>query len=183
MMLLAVLSLVLSTITLVICGVLFRQLAIFIMGTARGVDASGIPPGRYFPEIEVATVEGEKVRLPLKGEPQIVFFGSTSCSECADIYPDALRLAQENDVAFVNMLFAENTAAARDYASNLEIAGLSVFTTPKIAAKYDVSATPFAYAVDDEGVIQAKGLLNDFQRLTALMGSISPQQDRRHQEA
>jgi len=55
--------------------VLFRQLGIFIMGTARGIHRSGIPVGHRLPIAESSTTTGAPwSTAQVVGRPHLLFF-------------------------------------------------------------------------------------------------------------
>ncbi|OOC61939.1 thioredoxin fold domain-containing protein [Paenibacillus ihbetae] len=147
--------------------VLFRQLGIMVMGTARGVNQSGIPVGRKLPEAITTDLQGGSWSTSrLAGTSAILLFGSPTCKECAQIIPDFTRIAKKHQVKPVLLLFSSAEHAA-SYVSTIGYADEAVLVTPELARQLDVQVTPYAYAVDGSGVIRHKGLVNSREQLEA----------------
>ncbi len=153
--------------------ILFRQLGIFVMGTARGVDQSGIPVGRLLPKAKSLTLHGEQWSTEtIKGRAHILLFGSPRCKECAEIMPYLESVCNKYNVNPTLLLFSE-FELAKSYAKRLNLEFDVVHCTTELSQILDVEATPFAYAVDENGVIRGKGLVNDLGRLEFLAQSVS----------
>ncbi|ANA82760.1 methylamine dehydrogenase [Paenibacillus glucanolyticus] len=147
--------------------VLFRQLGIMVMGTARGVNQSGIPVGKKIPEAVTTKLQGtEWSTSELMGMPSLMLFGSPTCKECADILPDFKRIAEMNNVKPVLLLFS-SVDLASDYIRKIAYEDEVLIVSSEFANHLDVQVTPYAYAVDTNGVIRHKGLVNSREQLEA----------------
>ncbi|MFG1731804.1 methylamine dehydrogenase [Paenibacillus sp. 843] len=147
--------------------VLFRQLGIMVMGTARGVNQSGIPVGNKIPGASTTTLQGaEWSTSELIGTPSLMLFGSPTCKECADILPDFRRIARMNNVKPILLLFS-SVDLASDYVRKIAYDGEVLIVSSEFANHLDVQVTPYAYAVDMKGVIRHKGLVNSREQLEA----------------
>ncbi|MCM3782649.1 thioredoxin fold domain-containing protein [Neobacillus mesonae] len=145
--------------------VLFRQLGIMIMGTARGVNQSGIPVGQKIPRAATLSLKGhEWSTLELVGTPSLMLFGSPTCKECAEIMPDFKRIAELNEVRPVLLLFSTADLAS-EYVQKINYEDEVLLVSSDFAHQLDVQVTPFAYAVDTNGVIKHKGLVNSRDQL------------------
>lgn len=152
--------------------VLFRQLGIMVMGTARGINQSGLPIGKMIPKVDGLKTDGTPWSTSdLLGQSHILFFGSTTCSECRDIMPYLAQMKEKYNVTPVLMLFSE-LDMAKKYVKENNISHEVVLANNFISDKLDVTATPFAYAVDENGVIQSKGLINTLQQLESTAQSV-----------
>ncbi|WP_231638504.1 hypothetical protein [Paenibacillus sp. JCM 10914] len=64
--------------------ILFRQLGIMVMGTARGINQSGVPVGKPLPSVTTTILQGgEWSTNEIHGTPSLMLFGSPTCKECA----------------------------------------------------------------------------------------------------
>ncbi|MFD2700392.1 TlpA family protein disulfide reductase [Paenibacillus shunpengii] len=145
--------------------VLFRQLGIMIMGTARGVNQSGIPIGHKLPQAAAFRLEGEEwSTAELLGAPSLMLFGSPTCKECAEIMPDFKRIAEINEVKPILLLFSTAELAA-EYVRKINYTDEVMLVNPDLANQLDVQVTPFAYAIDRNGIIKHKGLVNSRDQL------------------
>lgn len=147
--------------------VLFRQLGIMVMGTARGVNQSGIPVGNKMPRATTTTLQGAKWSTgELIGRPSLMLFGSPTCKECAEILPDFQRIAMMNNVKPILLLFS-SADLALDYVRKIAYDDEVLIVSSEFANHLDVQVTPYAYAVDANGTIRHKGLVNSREQLEA----------------
>ncbi len=153
---------------LVVNLVLFRQLGIMVMGTARGINDSGIPVNRKLPFVVSKTVDGRSWNTDaIKGKPHLLFFGSPNCAECIKILPELERVANLFGVTPILLLFAE-LEQAQTYIQKNKIKFDTVQATTTVGQELDISATPFAYGLDASGVVRAKGLINTREQLESM---------------
>jgi thioredoxin-related protein len=165
--------LIMTTVNLILTAVLFRQLGLMVMGSARGADDSGISVGRKLPALDLIDARtGATVNLHDQGRAQLVFFGSTTCHECAEIYPDIRYLEDHYDLRVVNFLFGADLADVVTYAGERGIKGPVVVATEDLATTFDVEVSPFAFVVDQRGLIVSKGLLNSRGRLIDMLAPV-----------
>lgn len=155
--------------------ILFRQMGLFIMGSARGVNKSGISIGKKIP-LDITNLESVKGKListaEIKGNPTLIFFASTHCAECKSIFPYIEKTCRDLNVIPVYFFFSD-IDSTKEYLNvvNPELDAISI--SQHIGDKFDVEFTPFAYAVDENGVVQDKGLVNALHRLEEMVSSIS----------
>ena len=160
----------------ILCAVLFRQLGIFIMGSARGVSDGGIPVGKKLPNAVTTSLTGQRWELAsLQGEPYILLFGATYCAECKDIMPKLSVVSDAYGVQIVTAIFGRD-AELRDYVKQMQIPDPVVRASESFARSLDVDVTPFAYAVGADGGVTMKGLANSVLRLEEMARSCQPQQ-------
>ena len=151
-------------VTLGLCLLIFRQLGIMVMGTARGVNESGIPPGRRLPALRLRTVAGAEWSPDVQaGRPYLLFFGAPHCRECVELMPSLRGLAGDTGVHLVTLMFA-GAGEAHAYAAQHGLPDPVVPIGEREAKALDVEVTPFAYAVDAAGVIRDRGLATSVER-------------------
>ncbi|HEX6289735.1 MAG TPA: redoxin domain-containing protein [Herpetosiphonaceae bacterium] len=147
---------------------LFRQVGIMVMGTARGVNQSGIPAGRRLPAVNSVTIHGKPWSSEsVKGRPHVLLFGSTTCKECSAIMPDLSRVQTMFGVQPILLMFSDIEQSAK-YAERHNLSYDVIIASQELGAKFDVEVSPFAYGVDSQGIIRAKGLVNSRRQLEAI---------------
>ncbi len=165
----------LTGINLLVTVVLFRQLGLFVMGTARGAHDSGIALGRRLPSFELEDLGSGGVRaVPSAGTAQLVVFANTACKECARMFPDLREFAAETGTEVSSLVFGDNPEAVRRYARRMSIEERVFFCDQDTGRAFDIENTPFGFAVNERGVIVAKGLLNNREQVLSLFRSVSP---------
>ncbi|MFZ3591776.1 methylamine dehydrogenase [Bacillus sp. DJP31] len=153
--------------------VLFRQLGIMVMGTARGINDSGVPIGKKLPFFESYNLEGVRWNLGNEvGKPSLFLFVSPRCTECKKILPDFIKITSIYKVNPILFIFAEKEEA-REYIKKIGYKGQSLIISHEQAMSLDVSATPFAYAIDSEGIVKEKGLVNTYGHIEKYVKSMS----------
>ncbi len=151
---------------------LLRQMGVMYLGTAQGVARDGLPVGERAPEFTVAGLDGRPVSLvDFRELPLLLVFGSPNCAPCRTLAPDLNVFARERQEE-LRVLFLSRGEAddARGFASKNDLQ-VPVATHPDddLPSKYRARVTPFAFLIDGEGVIRAKGLANNREHLEMLL--------------
>lgn len=164
--------LVMTALNLIMTAVLFRQLGVFVLGSARGANDSGISVGRRLPKLDLIDVRTGSTVDMHDARPKLLFFGSTTCSECSRVYPDVKFVEDRYGIPVVNILFGRDLGEVSGYAESLGLKGPVVLATEDIARAYDVEVNPFAFVVDRRGLVAAKGLMNSRVQLINMLAPI-----------
>lgn len=123
--------------------------------------------GERAPIFEVKDLFGRPTRLGgLRGRPLLLLFVSSTCPVCKKILPIALRLAREENLDLA-LIGDEREEDLRRLAQGL--AEVQVLNAPEVGQAYKVGKIPYAVLIDPEGVIRAKGLVNNREHLESLM--------------
>ena len=123
--------------------------------------------GERAPLFEVRDLFGRPARLGgLRERPLLLLFVSSTCPVCKKILPIALRLAREENLDLA-LIGDEREQDLRRLAQGL--AGVQVLNAPEVGQAYKVGKIPYAVLIDPEGVIRAKGLVNNREHLESLM--------------
>lgn len=150
---------------------LLRQLGIIYLGTAQGVSRDGLAVGERAPDFAVAGLDGQSISLAgLRGLPLLLVFGSANCNPCRQLIPDLNVFARERqDELRVLFLSRGEIEETRRFASEVD-AQVPVATHPDstLPDRYKARVTPFAFLIDGDGVIVAKGLANNREHLELL---------------
>lgn len=123
--------------------------------------------GERAPIFEVKDLFGRPTRLGgLREKPLLLLFVSSTCPVCKKILPIALRLAREENLDLA-LIGDEREEDLRRLAQGL--AEVQVLNAPEVGQVYKVGKIPYAVLIDPEGVIRAKGLVNNREHLESLM--------------
>jgi methylamine dehydrogenase accessory protein MauD len=152
--------------------ILLRQLGVMYLGTAQGVANDGLPIGDRAPDFTASGLEGQGISLAdFRGLPLLLVFGSPNCVPCRQLIPDLHVFARER-AAEMRVLFLSRSEVeeSRRFADEFSLE-VPIATVPndELADKYRARVTPFAFLVDGEGVIKAKGLANNREHLEMLV--------------
>jgi methylamine dehydrogenase accessory protein MauD len=132
--------------------------------TPSRLGRGGLKRGKPAPDFTLPSAAGPDVALhDYAGRKVLLVFMQSGCSPCRAIVPELNRLGGEVQVLAVNNGDAEATgqwvAEARHRFPVL------VQERFRVSRLYEVFATPFAFLIDERGVIAAKGLVNNKQHL------------------
>jgi methylamine dehydrogenase accessory protein MauD len=123
--------------------------------------------GERAPIFEIKDLLGRPTRLGgLRERPLLLLFVSSTCPVCKKILPIALRLAREENLDLA-LIGDEREEDLRRLAQGL--AEVQVLNAPEVGQAYKVGKIPYAVLIDPEGVIRAKGLVNNREHLESLM--------------
>lgn len=152
--------------------VLMRQLGIIYLGTAQGVARDGIAPGQRAPDFTLPDLGGRIRSLAdFQGRSLLLVFGSTTCAPCRGLVPDLNVFAQTHAPGLEALFAIRGTPAeAQRFVDELHVqVPVGIFNDDELPEKYKTRVTPFAFIVDGEGVVRAKGLSNNMSHLDMLL--------------
>ena len=123
---------------------------------ARGLD--GKPWVREFPA----------------ADDVVLVFISPQCETCNSLVPhlkDFVAVSRELTVVLVSTL--DQMLMNHAYRSYAGLDGLTYLVGASLAADLRIEGTPYALYVDREGVVKAKGIVNNYEHLVSLKGHFS----------
>ncbi len=151
---------------------LLRQLGQMYLGTAQGVARDGLSAGERAPDFTVADLEGRPVsRADFLGLPLLLVFGSPHCNPCRTLIPDLNVFAEERQEELRVLFLSRGDAdEARQLVSETGMrVPIAIHPDENLPEQYKTRVSPFAFLIDSEGIVQAKGLANNRDHLTMLM--------------
>jgi methylamine dehydrogenase accessory protein MauD len=134
---------------------------------------SGLRPGKKAPDFTLPGVSGAEISLhDFAGYKVLLVFTQTGCGPCSRIVTE---LNQLHDAGEVRVLAVNNgdLEGARKWAAEASIrfpvAAQERFSTSK---SYEVFATPFAFLIDERGVVVSKGIVNNKQHIAFVLSGV-----------
>jgi peroxiredoxin len=130
------------------------------------------------------SAEGKEVSLhDFAGRKVLLVFTQSGCSPCQKIVPELNRLGEsgETQVVVVN-----NSDPAATWKWNDEVgARFPVLAQDhfSVSKRYEVYATPFAFLIDEKGVIASKGIINSRQHIRYVLSGARVGESNGHDEA
>ena len=112
---------------------------------ALEIDDEGPALGESLRAIEAVAADGARVALGGVGRPRLVLFASKTCAICREVSPGLPAAAS---------------------AGRLEAI---VVHDPGAESAYGVPGTPFVIVLDDQGVVRAKGTVNNLEQVEGLV--------------
>jgi methylamine dehydrogenase accessory protein MauD len=163
----------------VVIFVVLRQLGQMYLGTAQGVARDGLAVGERAPDFTLPNVEGGLISLS-GSLPLLAVFGSPSCAPCRGLIPDLNAFARERR-GELNVLFLSrgDVEENRRFAAELDVrVPLAILSDGALADRYKARVTPFAFVIDADGIVRAKGLANNRDHLETLARMAKDERDR-----
>lgn len=128
--------------------------------------------GQRVPQLETSDLYGQNFVLGSTGAKRtLLVFLSLTCQVCKEIAP-ALRSISRSDRSILQTVLAFRRGEPdeiRNYVKRLKLEDLPVIPSADVADKYEVSATPYALLLDEQGVLLTKGLVNNIEHLESLI--------------
>jgi methylamine dehydrogenase accessory protein MauD len=130
--------------------------------TGRG----GLKPGKRAPDFTLPCVAGGEVSLhDFAGRRVFLVFTQSGCKPCHKVAPELNRL---HDAGNVQVLVVNNgeAEATQNWAAEVK-ARFPVLRQQQfsVSKRYEMYATPFAFLIDERGVIASKGIINNGQHI------------------
>jgi len=152
--------------------VVLRQLGMMYLGTAQGVARDGIAAGQRAPDFTLPNLAGSLVSLAdFRGRSLLLVFGSTSCAPCRGLAPDLNEFARAKAGEFDALFLIRGTPnEVQRFVDELDVrVPVALYNDEELLEKYKTRVTPFAFIIDGEGVVRAKGLANNREHIDMLV--------------
>jgi methylamine dehydrogenase accessory protein MauD len=130
--------------------------------TGRG----GLRPGKRAPDFTLPCVTGGEVSLrDFAGRRLLLVFTQSGCKPCHKVAPELNRLHEAGEVQVLVVNNGE-AKATQEWAGEVK-ARFPVLRQQQfsVSKRYEMYATPFAFLIDERGVIVSRGIVNNGQHL------------------
>jgi methylamine dehydrogenase accessory protein MauD len=130
------------------------------------VGRSGLHPGKRAPKFTLPSIAGGEVGLEqYAGRKLLLIFMQPGCGPCHGIVPELNRFQDSGEIR-VLVIHNGDMEAVRRWVQELRphfpVAVQERFSLSK---RYEIFATPFAFLIDERGVISARGIVSSKQYL------------------
>lgn len=127
---------------------------------------SGLKLGKKAPDFTLPDLAGGHISLQdYSGRKLLLVFVQPGCGPCHGIVPELNRLHRAGDVGVLVINNAE-MEQAREWAEEVGPQFPAVIQQHwEVSKKYQIFATPFAYLIDEEGIITSRGVASSRQYL------------------
>ena len=171
---LVAIQLVLTLVLAVLLFALARQVGILherVAPMGALISDHGPSVGESAPTLVAASLSGTQVQIggpSPQGRSRLLLFISPSCPVCEKLLPIAGSFARAERLEII--LVGDGDAG--EHRQMLQQRGLEQLTlviSPQIGMAFRVGKLPYAILLDGEGVIRAKGLVNQREHLESLI--------------
>jgi methylamine dehydrogenase accessory protein MauD len=165
-------------------GVLSWRLEQLEATTPRRIGRNGLMPGKKAPDFTLPSADGKEVALgDFAGRKVLLVFTQSGCSPCQRVVPELNRLGKsgEGQVVVVNNGDPEATRKwSEEVGALFPVLAQDRFSVSK---RYEVFATPFAFLIDEKGVIASKGIIYNRQHIRYVLSGARVGESNGHAEA
>lgn len=150
-------------------GVLFERVA--PMGAL--ITDGGPKIGEASPHYELTTLNGGPVVIGARGaRSTLLFFLSPTCPVCKKLLP-VLKSASKAEQSWLEVVLASDGDRPKQE-TFVRQQGLEAFPyvlSTDLGLGYRVNRLPFAVLIDGDGIVRAKGLINNREQLESLFNA------------
>jgi methylamine dehydrogenase accessory protein MauD len=149
--------------------------------TPKRLGRDGLKPGKKAPDFSLSSADGIDVALhDFAGRKVLLVFTQSGCGPCRTVVPELNRLAAVGRIANpshpqVVVVNNGDPEVTRKWSAAVEarfpVLAQSQFGISKL---YEVFATPFAFLIDEKGVITSKGIINNRQHIRYVLTGVRP---------
>lgn len=150
-------------------GILFERVA--PMG-ALIIDA-GPKVGSPSPLFDVPTLSGATLKLGgARERSTLIFFLSPTCPVCKKLLP-VLRSMRPVEASWLDVVLASDGDAAthESFARANNLQSFPYVLSTELGVSFRVSRLPFAVLIGEDGIVRAKGLINNREQLESLFSA------------
>jgi methylamine dehydrogenase accessory protein MauD len=148
--------------------------------TPRRIGRDGLKLGTRAPDFHLPSVSGPEIALrDFAGRRVLLAFTQDGCAPCHKVLPELDRLHRDG----LSVLVVNNGGpeATRRWAAGAGVR-VPVLVQEKfeLSRRYEAFATPFAFLIDERGVIASKGLINNRQHIEFVLSGASGKEASHH---
>lgn len=162
----------------VVVAALARQVGVLherVMPAGALLMGSGARTGEPAPELQLEDIQGRDIRIGGRRDDArhtLLFFLAPTCPVCKTLLP-TLRSAQKSEAAWLDIVLASD-GERQEQLRFIEKENLHAFRyvlSRTLGVSYRVGKLPYAYLIDDQGVLRTGGLVNTREHLESLFNA------------
>lgn len=142
-------------------GLLNWRLEQLMATTPSRVGRDGLKPGTSAPDFTLKDTQGTDVSLRnFASRKVLLVFIQPGCGPCTNVVPELNRLQRKGKVQVVAISASEPESSGAwvvEHDAKFPVLSQDHW---QVSRSYKVFATPFAFLVDERGVIAAKGIIS-----------------------
>jgi methylamine dehydrogenase accessory protein MauD len=152
--------------------------------TPKRLGRNGLRPGKKAPDFSLPSANGKAVSLhDFAGRQVLLVFTQSGCGPCKNIVPELNRFGSRGDTQ-VLVINNGDAGTARTWREEVG-ARFPVLAQDRfsVSRRYEVFATPFAFLIDQKGMIASKGIVNNRQHIRYVLSGARVGESNGHAEA
>lgn len=158
---------------------LYRQFGLVYIGSRGRIAETGLPVGAQAPTPLLVEVNGQSKPWSWNGPNRVataVVMTAPDCRVCEELIPELQSLARKWSTT-LPILVVDRLNRSQSIATRTDLPLQRAWTYAadhdgRLHNSFDVVATPFAFVVDTEGRVRAKGLVNYASTIETMARSV-----------
>jgi methylamine dehydrogenase accessory protein MauD len=143
----------------------------------------GLKAGRKAPDFTLPCTSGGEISLhDFAGRKVLLVFTQAGCGPCHDMAPEFNRVQAKGECQLLVVNNGEPDES-REWAAEIQ-ARFPVLLQEKfsVAKRYEIFATPFAFLIDEQGIIVSSGIVGSAQYLGYVLSGAGNRAKKHHDE-
>ena len=138
--------------------------------TPSRLGRGGLKPGKKAPDFTLPSVAGGEISLhDFVGRRVLLVLTQSGCKPCHRIMPELNKLERAGKVR-VLVVNNGDLETTRQWADEAQVrAPVLVQQQFSVSKRYEMYATPFAFLIDERGVIASKGIINNGEHIAFIL--------------
>ena len=134
---------------------------------ALEIDDEGPPLDEAPPIVDARDLDGTPVTVGGGGGARMIMFVSPGCIVCDRVLPSLPVVAAGAGLETLVVTDVDDHESAAAFGSTT--GGLRIVPSPELMETYAVPGTPYLVVMDAEGVVRAKGTINNLEQMEGLV--------------
>jgi methylamine dehydrogenase accessory protein MauD len=141
--------------------------------TPRSTGRAGLSPGTKAPDFTLPDVAGtNRPLLAYAGRKVLLVFTQAGCGPCHAIVPELNRLQRRGELQVVAVSNGDPAGARQWVAKTGATFPVLVQEQFDLSKRYRVFATPFAFLIDEKGIIASKGIVSNRRYIGYVLAAV-----------
>jgi methylamine dehydrogenase accessory protein MauD len=145
------------------------------------INRNGLKPGARSPEFSLPDTAGDRVSLrDFAGRRVFLVFTQSGCRPCHAVLPELEKLQAKGEVRVI-VVNNGDLESTRDWTKRLSLSfPVLVQERYELSKRYEAFATPFAFLIDERGLIASKGIVNNRQHIEFVLSGATGKETSHH---
>jgi methylamine dehydrogenase accessory protein MauD len=140
--------------------------------TPSKINRNGLKPGVKAPEFTLPDTDGNQVSLQaFAGRKVLLTFTQSGCRPCQAVMPALAKLQKSGEIQVV-VVNNGGGSSTRDWARQQGVTiPVLVQERYELSKRYEAYATPFAFVIDERGVVVSRGLVSSARQISFVLSA------------
>jgi methylamine dehydrogenase accessory protein MauD len=117
----------------------------------------------------LTTITGKEISLTRARERNLILlFLSTSCGFCRQVAESLNEFAHDAPEDLVLVFGVTEPDKLREFVKEFHLASLPIVVSPETRSAFSVVGVPYGFALDTQGIVRGKGIVNNNEHLDSL---------------